>query len=290
MSRLMALRIAIPSKGRLTQDALDILRRVGIRLSSLQGRTLLLPAEGGRYHILASRAQDIPEFVEAGAADAGITGLDLVEESGCRVRRRCDLDFGHCRLVVAAPETKRFSSLDDLPAHARVATSFPRLTRAFFEARKMTVNVVPVSGAAEITPYIGLADAITDLVQTGETLRQNHLTLLDVVLDSRAVLIVGDHVSGPKAALVDELAHALEAVRAAEKKRYLMANLSSDRVADAGRVIPGLGGPTVTPLSVPGMVAVHAVVSEDDLNGVIPKLREIGATGILVLPIERLVE
>lgn len=286
----MTLRIAVPNKGRLAADALDLLRRIGIRASaSSSDRALMTSANSGRLHVLFARAQDIPEFVELGAADVGITGIDLVEESGSRVRRLLDLRFGLCKLVVAAPEHSRCSSLDDLPANAKIATAFPNLTRKFFAHRKQKIVVVPVSGAVEITPHIGVADAIVDLTQTGETLKQNHLTLLDVVLDSHAVLISADRLSRSKLNPIDDLVHAMEAVQAAERKRYLMANVPRARLKTITGLLPGLASPTVMDLAVRGMVAVHAVVDEADLNTVIPKLKKAGAGGILVLPVERLV-
>lgn len=285
----MSIRIAIPNKGRLAADAVDVLRRIGVRARAANDRVLLAPANGGKYQVLYSRAQDIPEFVELGAADVGITGLDLVQEADCTVEKLLDLRFGYCKLVVAAPEKHGYSSLDDLPSNAKVATSFPRLTKKFFDERKKKVVVVPVSGAAEITPYIGLSDAITDLTQTGETLKQNHLTLLDVVLDSCAVVIAGPRALKSRRAEIDDLIHAFEAVQAAERKRYLMANVPKKKLKEVSKIIPGLSGPTVMELAVAGMVAVHAVVDEDELNGVIPKLKKAGATGILVLPVERLV-
>ena len=285
----MALRIAVPNKGRLTDDAIDILRRVGIRAPRPVDRSLMVAANGGRYQVLYSRAQDIPEFVELGAADVGITGLDLVEEEGAKVERLLDLRFGYCKLVVAAPENGKCSSIEDLPARAKIATSFPRLTQKFFEERDQKITIVPVSGAAEITPYIGVSDAIADLTQTGATLKQNHLRLLDVILSSRAVVIAGPKALRTKRDAIDELVHAFEAVQAAERKRYLMANVPKAKIKQITKIIPGLASPTVMDLSRTGMVAVHAVVEEDDLNAVILQLKTAGATGILVLPIERLV-
>ena len=185
----MTLKIAIPNKGRLMDETADVLRSIGIRIPHSIDRSLIVNAGDGKYQILLTRAQDIPEFVEIGAADIGFTGLDLVEESGCKVERLFDLAYGRCKLVVAAPERDHVACLDDLPQNARVATCYPNLTHKYFQKRGRKVEIVPISGAAEITPYIGVADAITDLTQTGATLKQNHLVLLDVVLDSWAVVI-----------------------------------------------------------------------------------------------------
>ncbi len=284
-----SLKIAIPNKGRLMEDTVDALRAIGLRVPHALDRNLVINAGDGRTQILLTRAQDIPEFVEIGAADAGITGLDLVEETGVDVDRLLDLGYGKCRLIVAAPEGERVGSIDDLPANARVATAYPNLTRRFFEKRKKKIQIVPISGAAEITPLIGVADAIADLTQTGATLKQNHLAMLDVILDSWAVLIASKKAHAQKRAELDDLAEALASVRKAERKRYLMANVSKKSLDKVTEVIPGLSGATIMQLATEGMVAVHAVVDEDHLNTIIPKLRKAGASGILVLPIERII-
>ncbi|MBI2901830.1 MAG: ATP phosphoribosyltransferase [Planctomycetes bacterium] len=285
----MPLKIAVPNKGRLAEEALDALRSIGLRVGHAQDRTLVSNINGGRYQVLFTRAQDIPEFVEFGAADLGITGLDLVHETGARVVKAHDFPFGTCRLVLAAPETAKITSVEDVPADSRIATSFPNLTRRFFKKRRKRVRIVPISGASEIAPAIGVADLIADLTATGATLKQNHLTLVDVILDSWAVLIASPASFKARHGEIDDLLHALTGVQAASRKRYLMANVEKKRVAEVTRIVPGLSGPTIVELAVPGMVAVHAVVDEDEINNVVPKLKRAGATGILVLPIERLI-
>ncbi len=284
----MALKIAIPNKGRLAEDTLDLLRSVGLRIP--RGvRTLTASAGDGRYQILFARAQDIPEYVELGAADAGITGLDLVEETGRKVELLLNLDYGVCRLIVAAPERSSITAVEEIPSGARVATAFPNLTRRYFEKNRKKVSLVPVSGAAELTPTIGVADVIVDLTQTGSTLRQNHLTLLDVVMDSRAVLVAGPTARGAKRRTLEDLAHAFESVQNAARKRYLLANAPRKKVAEITRLIPGLKSPTVMDLAQKGLVAIHAVIDEGDIIEVVPRLKKAGATGILVLPIERMI-
>lgn len=283
------LKIAVPHKGRLTQDAIDILRRAGIQAPYDSERTLAVTVNSGRYQILYSRARDIPEFIEVGAADVGMTGLDLVEESGCRVEKLLDLPFGHCKLVVAAPENSEITSIDEIPKRAKVATVFPNLTRRYFEKKKKLVTLVPISGAAEIAPSIGVADLITDLTQTGATLKQNHLSLIDVVMSSWAVLIGGEKALRRKKQELEDLIHALQSVQNASRKRYLMANAPKEKLREITKLIPGLSGPTVMQLAASALVAVHAVIDENDINELIPRLKKAGASGILVLPIERLV-
>ena len=285
----MPLKIAIPNKGRLSEETVDLLRAVGIRIPRGAGRTLAVSADGNRYAVLFTRAQDIPGFVEAGAADVGVTGLDLVAESGCRVEKLLDLGFGRCKLVVAVPENSRIASVEDIPADARVATAFPGLVGRYFREKGKRVVLVPVSGAAEITPSIGVADLVADLTQTGATLKQNHLSLLDVILDSQAVLIAGPGALRRRRRDAEDLALAFESVRRAAGKRYLMVNVARKRLGEIARLLPGLKSPTVVSLAERGMVAVHAVVDEADVNALVPRLKKAGAGGILVLPIERMV-
>jgi ATP phosphoribosyltransferase len=239
--------------------------------------------------VLFVRAQDIPEYVESGAAELGITGLDLVLETRARVRRLLDLGFGRCRLVLAAPEDAPFSRPDEIPAGSRVATAFPNLTRDYFERARRPVRIVPVSGAAEITPAIGVADLVVDLVDTGTTLRQNHLRLMDILMDSEAVLIACEDTAAKRAGEIEAFVASVRSVLDAEGRRYLMANVPRTRLAEATALLPGLAAPTIMDLADRDWVAVHAVVREDEINDLIPRLREAGATGILVLPIERLV-
>jgi ATP phosphoribosyltransferase len=282
----MPLKIAVPNKGRLMEDTTDLLRSIGIRVPRQTDRTLIATTNGGKYQVLFARAVDIPEFVELGAADVGITGLDLVRETGRKVEVLLDLKYGQCKLIVAAPEHTPITSIEKIPAGSRVATAFPNLTRAYFEKKRRKVTIVPVSGATEITPAIGVADLITDLTQTGSTLKQNHLALLDTILESWAVYIAGPSAPRQEA---EDLAHAFDSVETALRKRYLMANVDRQKLPEVVALIPGLRSPTVMDTALKEVVAVHAVVDEDEINALVPKLKKSGATGILVLPIERMV-
>jgi ATP phosphoribosyltransferase len=285
----MSLKIAVPNKGRLMEETLDLLRAIGVRVPRSTDRTLIATTNGGKYQVLFTRAADIPEFVEIGAADVGITGLDLVRETGCKVEKILDLKYGQCKLVVAAPDHSGITSVDKIPTGARVATAFPNLTRQYFEKRKKKVAIVPVSGATEITPSIGVADLITDLTQTGSTLMQNHLAILDVIVESWAIYIAGSALSKEVRQDADDLAHAIDSVENAVGKRYLMANVERSKQDSVVKLIPGLKSPTVLGTADRDFVAVHAVVDEDAINALVPKLKRAGATGILILPIERMV-
>jgi len=284
------IRIALPNKGRLAEGARTVLELAGLEFEPRAERALQASL-GEEFHALFVRAEDIPEFVADGAADVGITGRDLVEESGRSVETLLDLGFGRCRLVFAAREEGRIRSVDDIAPGTRVATSFPRLAGRFFREAGREVAIVPISGAAEVAPHLGVADAIVDLVSTGSTLRTNGLREVATILDSTALLIARRGLTADPGAArpVGELAAALESVILAQEKRYLMANVPRGALAELKRILPGLNGPTIVDILNGGdLVAAHAVVDRRDVYRVIAELREVGATGILVTRIERL--
>lgn len=289
------LRIALPNKGRLAEDARELFGDAGLPVRML-GERALTASLGGMFEAIFVRAQDIPEFVADGAADAGVTGWDLIVESGRPIESLSDLEFGRCRLAVAAREESGIRSPEAIPAGARVATVFPRLAARYFAERQQSVEIVPVSGAAEIAPHLGIAEVIVDLVSTGSTLRMNGLREVATVLDSTARLVVktgavvrgSDNLDDRGRAIV-ELVDALESVIRARGKRYVMANVPRrqlDRIRD---VLPGLNGPTVVDILDGGQhVAVHAVVAASSIYRTIAELKALGAEGILVTRIERL--
>ncbi len=284
------LRIALPNKGRLNSSSVKLMNRVGFPVPDSNSRTLLAEFGKGRYQVLMARAQDIPEFVEMGAADMGITGLDLVMETKRDVERLMDLDFGRCRLVVAVPEESEVTEASQVPDGSAVATSFPNLTREYFAGLGRRVEPAEVSGATEVAPRIGLADVIVDLTETGSTLKLNHLREVGLVLESVAVLVVNPRSLKEKRLSIEEVTSAFASVMNASRKRYIMANVPKDRLDTLDTLVPGVSGPTV--MNIIGredLVAIHAVTNEDEINGVIAMLKSIGATGILVMPIDRMV-
>ena len=284
------LRIALPNKGRLADEARELFTDAGLEIRAA-GPRALTASLGGEFQALFVRAQDIPEFVADGAADAGLTGHDLVRESGRVVDELADLEFGRCRLAVAARDDSGIVSIDQLPEDSRVATVFPRITREFFEGRGQRVEIVPMSGAAEIAPHLGIADVIVDLVSTGSTLRVNGLREVGTVLESTSRLIAtpGVRATAERARALDELVGALASVLAARGKRYVMANVPRSRLDEVRRVVPGLNGPTVIDIMNGGdHVAVHSVVASASIYRTIADLKALGAEGILVTRIERL--
>ncbi len=281
------LRIAFPNKGRLAEDARGLFDDAGLPVRA-RGDRALTASVGDDFNAVFVRARDIPELVADGAADVGITGWDLVEESGRALDSALDLEFGRCRLAVAATDESGVDSIDALPKGSRVATSFPRITARYFSDARREVEVVPVSGAAEIAPHIGIADVIVDLVSTGSTLRVNGLREVATVLESSAHLVVARNGRADTTAL-GEVTAALQSVLRARGQRYVMANVPPSRLDDVRRVLPGLNGPTVVNILDGGRyVAVHAVVPAKVIYRTIADLKAIGAEGILVTRIERL--
>jgi ATP phosphoribosyltransferase len=282
--------IALPNKGRLSEKALGLFERAGLRAEFTSERALVA-ALGNDFRAIFVRAADVPEFVADGAADAGVTGADLVAERGRDVETLLDLGFGRCRLAVAVPEGCDIGEIEEVPAGSRVATTFPRIASQFFAAVGIPVELAHVSGAAEIAPHLGVADIIVDLVSTGSTLRVNGLREVATVLESSARLISSREAWGDpgRRRSLEELVAALESVLRAERKRYLMANVPRDRLEQVKQVLPGISGPTIIEVSDGGRwVAAHAVVDEDRVYQTIAGLKRLGAEGILVTRIERL--
>lgn len=293
LTHCQMLRLALPNKGRLNEEARSLLSDAGLEVRASSERALVA-ALGDDFEAIFVRARDIPEFVADGAADAGITGWDLAQESGRPVDSALDLGFGRCRLVVAAREDGPIRSLADIRMDARVATVFPRLTRRFLDLAGRRVEVVPVSGAVEVAPHLGIADVIVDLTSTGSTLRVNGLREVATVLESTARLLVagdasGRPPSGARRRALDDLVAALRSVLAARTQRYVMANVPRDRLADVRRILPGISGPTVVDVMNGGAkVAVHAVCAVEGIYRTINALKAVGGEGILVTRIERL--
>ncbi len=282
------MRIALPNKGRLHEPAVDILERAGLHLLNGADRKLYAATVDPDVTVLFARAADIPEYVSDGAADIGITGFDQVKEADPgNLVELLDLEFGACRLVLAAPEDGDIRTVADM-AGGTVATEFPNITRQYFADKGIDVDIAEVSGATELTPHVDIADGIVDITSTGTTLRMNRLDVIDEVLSSSVRLFAReDTAEDPK---VQQISTALRSVIAADDKRYLMLNVPRDRLEDVKDVIPGMDGPTVMDIAGDDQVAVHVVVDEARVFEVIADLKAVGASGILVTEIERLVE
>jgi ATP phosphoribosyltransferase len=282
------LRLAIPNKGRLNDDTRSLLADAGLEIRAASDRALVASL-GGEFEAIFVRAQDIPELVADGSADAGITGWDLVQESDRGLESMLDLGFGRCRLVVAARDESGVRSVADLADGTRVATVFPRVTARFFAEQGKAVTLVPVSGAVEVTPHLGIADVILDLTSSGSTLRVNGLREIATVLESTAHLVVAGDARAERRAGLEELVGALRSVLAARDQRYVMANVPREKLDEVRRILPGISGPTVIDVLNGGAkVAVHAVCPAQGIYRTVNALKAIGGEGILVTRIERL--
>lgn len=281
------LRLAVPNKGRLVEPTLNLLHDAGLVFEERE-RTLVARVQNFDLDILFVRTNDVVEFVGDGVADLGITGIDLLAETGAELPRIRELGYGRCRLAAAVPNDTPYRAVDDLVG-LRVATAHPNAARRFFEDRQIPVDVIPISGAVEVAPRLGLAEAIVDLVSSGSTLVMNGLRPIGDVLASEAVLIANPTAHQQRADDVSAIDTMLTAVVVARGRKYLMMNAPTTTLPDLERLLPALESPTVIPLAHDGMVAVHSVVNADDVWGLLPRLKSAGASGILVLPIEKIV-
>ncbi len=282
------LKIALPNKGRLADEIRALFAEAGLPVQATSERALSASL-GGEFEAIFVRSQDIAEFVADNAADAGVTGWDLVCECDRSLQMLLDLEFGRCRLVLAARENSGIHSLAEIEGVPRVATSFPNLTRRFFDQAGRKVQVVPVSGAAEIAPRLGIADLVVDLTSTGSTLKVNGLHEVATLLQSSARLITRAPPAKDSSEQLQELVGALSSVIRARGKRYLMANVPKESLDRVREVLPGLNGPTVGNVMDNGrFVAVHAVVEASSIYRTIAALKALGGEGILVTRIERL--
>lgn len=289
---MQPVRVAVPNKGVMADSVLQLLVDAGFDPRSHLGARALEAPLGGGFEAVFVAASNIPEFVADGAADAGITGWDLVCESERHLEMRLDVELAPCRLVLAAPAGSSIATIADVGEATRVATVFPRLTRAFFAEVGVAAEIVEVSGAVEITPRLGVADCIVDLVATGSTLRANQLKEVGTLLSSSARL-VSRPPSEDSAALrerLEELVIALGSVVQARSQRYLMANVPRARLGEVRGILPGIGGPDVVELLDGGeLIAVQAVVALSSVSATIRALKAIGGSGIVVTRIERFI-
>jgi ATP phosphoribosyltransferase len=280
------LRLAIPNKGRMQQPTLDLLHDAGLRFED-GTRALTANVDGFPLDILFVRTDDIVEFVADGVADLGITGTNLLIESSQDLDTLVALGYGYCRLEAAVPNASPVQSLQEL-AGLRLATSHPHATETSFAKLGIQIEVITISGAVEVAPKMGLADGVVDLVSSGSTMIMNGLRSLGPLFSSQAILVAQKGLAPAEAAIVAEVQTMIEAVIAGRGVKYLMMNAPTSSLVAIEAILPGLESPSVLPLAHEGMVAVHAVVGAADVHRILVPLREAGATGILVIPVEKL--
>jgi len=281
------LRIAVQSKGRLYDDTMNLLSEADIKISSNK-RTLLVQSSNFPLEVLYLRDDDIPQSVASGVADIGIVGEnEFVErEEDADVAYR--LGFSKCRLSLAIPKTESYTGLEWFNGK-KIATSYPRILRRHLESNGVKAEIHVITGSVEISPGIGLADGIFDIVSSGSTLVSNNLREVEVVMRSEALLIANKQLDAEKRKTLNEILFRIEAVRNAEDKKYVRMNAPKARLKEIISVLPGLKSPTIIPLADDDWCSVHTVLDEKRFWEIIGKLKEMGAQGILVTPIEKMI-
>ena len=281
------LRIAVQSKGRLFEDTMALLAEAGIKVSSSK-RTLLVQSSNFPIEVLYLRDDDIPQSVASGVADLGIVGQNEYEERAEDAEVVRPLGFSKCRLSLAVPKGCGYYGLKWFEGK-KIATSYPNILRRFMQENLIAADIHVITGSVEISPGIGLADAIFDIVSSGSTLVSNNLVEVETIMQSEAVLIANKNLDAEKRAVLDELLFRIEAVKAAEDKKYVLMNVPTDRLKEIVAVLPGVKSPTVMPLATEGWSSVHTVIEEKRFWEIIRELKGLGAEGILVVPIEKMI-
>lgn len=284
------LQLAIQKSGRLSKGSLDLLKACGIKVRN--GGKLKASASNFPIDILYLRDDDIPQYVDEGVADIGILGDNVVQEKGRKVKTITELGFSKCRLSLAVPREDAEACKDQGLSWfegKKIASSYPRILTRFFEENGIKAETEAISGSVEIAPGIGLADAVCDIVSTGSTLLANGLVETQSILKSQAVLVANPSLDETKREILDNLLFRIQAVRKADQSKYILMNAPNDKLDAIAALIPGMKAPTILPLSQPGWSSLHSVVPEDRFWEVIDKLRDYGAEGILVCPIEKMI-
>jgi ATP phosphoribosyltransferase len=284
---MSTLKIAIQKSGRLNEDSIQILKDCGI---SINNGIDQLKAEASNFplEVLYLRNSDIPQYLIDGVVDIAIVGDNLLVEKGKEIQVIQKLGFSKCKVSVAVPKTFEYNSIKDLDG-LRIATSYPNTVNEYFSSFGVTVDIHQISGSVEIAPNIGLADAIVDIVSSGSTLFKNNLKEVEIILKSEAVLAVSPKVTPDIQKLIDTLKFRIESVLRARKSKYILMNVPNDKIEQIGKILPVLRSLTVLPLAQEGWSSVHSVIDKDTFWDVIDQLKEAGAEGILICPIEKMV-
>ncbi|MBR6874833.1 MAG: ATP phosphoribosyltransferase [Bacteroidales bacterium] len=281
------IRLAIQSKGRLNEDSTALLREIGIDIDDSR-RKFLSQAPNFPLELLYMRDDDIPGVVSSGTAALGIVGLNEVEEHGLPVQIVKKLGFGACRISLAVPKTVEYTGPKWF-AGKRIATSYPRILKKWLDAQGIEARIEVITGSVEIAPAADIADAIFDIVSSGGTLVSNGLVEVEKVFWSEAVLISSGDLTPDQQAILDEMLFRIDSAMVSRRKKYILMNLPQASVEEATRILPAMRSPTVMPLAAEGWCSMHSVVDEDELWDKIKQLKAIGAEGILVLNIDKLI-
>ena len=284
---MATLRIAVQKSGRLHEGSVGLLKDCGLSIQN--GRDQLRTTVGNfPIELLFLRDDDIPQYVADRVADAGIIGENVIHEKNSIASVIRKLDFARCRLSIAVPRSENYTGIEWLNGK-NIATSYPVVTERFLQENQIKASIHEISGSVEIAPGIGLADAICDLVSTGSTLLSNGLKEVETVLQSQAVLIANDSLETEKSVILQKLLFRIDAVGSARNKKYILMNIPNESINEVTKIIPGMNSPTIMSLSRTGWSSLHAVVEENDFWEKIGLLKSLGAEGILVLPIEKMI-
>jgi ATP phosphoribosyltransferase len=281
------IRIAVQKSGRLSEESLKLFKACGIKFES-GGSKLKTVSSNFPIEFLFLRDDDIPGYVEDGVADLGVIGENVLMEHIRQVDVVKELGFSKCRLSLAIPRNEEYSGIEYFQGK-NIATSYPNLTNAFLAQQGIQVTTHEISGSVEIAPSIGLAEAICDIVSTGGTLLSNGLKEVATVFQSQAVLIANQQLSPEKQAILAKLLFRIDSVQRGQNAKYVVLNAKESDLEKIKSLLPGMKAPSVMPLAETGWVSIHSVISENDFWDIIEALREAGAQGILVLPIEKMI-
>lgn len=281
------LKIALQKSGRLSENSLKLLEDCGIKFPNGGGK-LLAEAKDFPLEVLFLRDDDIPQYVEQQVADIGIIGENVLLESQKQIDIIQKLGFSSCRLSLAVPKELNYSGLEYFNGK-KVATSYPNVLSDYFQRQGFSAQIEFISGSVEIAPSIGLADAICDIVSSGSTLLSNGLKEVEKILESQAVMVVAPNLNTDKQLILNKLLFRINAVRKAKENKYILLNVRNENLSKVTRILPGLNSPTVLPLVEEGWSSVHSVISENKFWEIIEELKQAGAEGILVMPIEKMI-
>jgi ATP phosphoribosyltransferase len=281
------LKIAIQKSGRLTEDSQNLFSECSIEIQDGK-RQLLAPSPNFPIDLLYLRDDDIPQYIEDGIADVGILGENIYVESGALLRIAKRLGFAKCRLSLAVQRSEKYSGSDFFQGK-RIATTYPNIVKKYLAEKGISAEIHQISGSVEIAPNIGLADAICDIVSTGSTLMSNGLKEVETVMYSEALMVANQNLSAEKEQILQKLLFRIAAVETAKKNKYILLNAPNESISEICSILPGMKSPTILPLAKEGWSSLHSVVNEEIFWEVIDQLKEKGAQGILVVPIEKMI-
>ena len=281
------LKIAVQKSGRLKEDSMKLLKDIGVSIDNgkdqLKARASNFPLE-----VFFLRNGDIPQYLKDGVVDAAIIGNNVIVENGNSIESICNLGFSKCRVSIAVPKEMKYKSLQDLEGK-QIATSYPNTVNAFLEKNNINANIHVINGSVEIAPSIGLAEAIVDIVSTGGTLFKNNLIEKDVILQSEAVLAVSPSIKPTQKTILNKIKFRIQSVLKGQSSKYVLLNAPNNSLEAIIALLPGMKSPTVLPLAKSGWSSVHSVIDKHQFWEIIDDLKALGAEGILICPIEKMV-